>query len=638
MAVSLCAWASWGCGAECVDHDGDGYGEHCGKGADCDDDDPRLGASCNVEVPNCDDDRYVEGCPCLKGQIASCYSAPDATQDVGICRAGSLACTHGYFSRCVGAVLPDEEVCNGQDDDCDGKVDEGVLSPCGGCNPKCMGGVWGPPLLPFEPTATLALTAEGELTLRRTPRETHLLWVANTEGGSLSKVDTEREQELARYRTAGGNPTRVAVDDHGAAWVLDASSKGRGTLTKIAADRDECLAADGGKTVTSQGPSDVLPLGEDTCVRVSLPVGEKGDDPQALALDGARDPDSDLVGNVWVGMAHAHEVVQLSGATGEPLSRVALSGFAPHVAQFDPWGTLWLVDRDGLLASVDMTKSPPKVRVREIELPCYTLESLAIDERGRLLLSGFSCENVIAYDPAQDRVEEVMTTGLLTPRGIAIDGEEAWVAFTSGSLGHLTRSPLAIDTVYDLGSGGVIPFETIGLSLDSRGRVWVTSAKGGEQGKGLLTAFDPVTEKVDAQLTVGLGPRAQGDMTGVMFGGDLAHAGAVSRVFFGCGHESRIGDAGLAGRETEWQRVHVDAQFGPDAAVDVEARWAEDQDGLSAETFQDVGTLPRDSSPLPLEFPEGGVLEVRVRLRADGALGAPRLRNVGVEWTCPGPE
>jgi sugar lactone lactonase YvrE len=633
-------WPLLGCADDgaCVDHDRDGFGVHCEAGPDCNDDDPRLGASCDASVPDCDDDRFSEGCSCLAGETVACYSAQPDTEGVGMCRAGVLRCDDGYFSACEGLVLPASETCNGKDDDCDDTIDEGVLSPCGGCNDTCIGGVWGPPLVPFVAEGDLDVTAYGELTLRRSVRETHLLWAPNTEAGTVSKIDTDRVREVGRFRTAGRNPTRVAVDNAGDAWVLDATVEGQGLLTKIAGDISSCRAVPGGAPHTSTGGSNVLAVGDDDCVLLSVPVGVPGDDPRALAVDGARDPDGSLAGNVWVGMAGSREVLTLNGVTGELLSRVALPDVEPHVARFDPWGVLWVVDRNGRLASVDTAHEPPRVRVIELELPCYTLEDIAIDAQGRLLLSGFSCENVVAYDPARDRMEEVMTPGFLTPRGIAMAGDDAWVAFTSGQLGRVTRGPLSLDPVYKLTHDKRTPYEAIGVSLDSRGRVWVVSAMGGEDMRGLLSAFDPVSEEVTEQLTLGVGPRALGDMTGMALGGELAATGSASRVFHGCGHESKAVDTDVVGRQTEWRRVHLDAMLSPKATIDVNARWAASEAGLAAAVFERVGTLPKDPSSLPVTFPQGGVVEVRVRLNALGAPGAPRIARVGLEWVCPGPE
>jgi hypothetical protein len=73
------------------------------------------------------DGQVDEGCPCTVGQTSPCHLAPKGKAGVGICAAGTMACQgdseFGTWSACVGAVLPQTEVCgNGLDEDCDGQA------------------------------------------------------------------------------------------------------------------------------------------------------------------------------------------------------------------------------------------------------------------------------------------------------------------------------------------------------------------------------------------------------------------------------------------------------------------------------------------------------------------------------------
>ena len=83
-----------------------------------------------------------EGCDCAPGG-ASCYPGPPATVDVGLCRAGVRSCYEGADSVgfCDGYVLPSLEICNGEDDDCDGRVDVDAndCSVCGTSEEVCDG-------------------------------------------------------------------------------------------------------------------------------------------------------------------------------------------------------------------------------------------------------------------------------------------------------------------------------------------------------------------------------------------------------------------------------------------------------------------------------------------------------------------
>jgi|GEM_PF-5714106 len=55
----------------------------------------------------------------------ACYTGPSGTQGVGECRAGTQICTNGVWGTCQGEVLPQSEICDGKDNDCDGQIDEG---------------------------------------------------------------------------------------------------------------------------------------------------------------------------------------------------------------------------------------------------------------------------------------------------------------------------------------------------------------------------------------------------------------------------------------------------------------------------------------------------------------------------------
>ncbi|MGK0357839.1 MAG: hypothetical protein ACI9U2_000122 [Bradymonadia bacterium] len=85
---------------------------------------------CNGDV----DDLPAGMCVCEAGETRACYSGDAGTQNVGVCRAGRQTCQangQGY-GGCEGEVLPSAEVCDGDDNDCNGDVDDaaGVGVPC----------------------------------------------------------------------------------------------------------------------------------------------------------------------------------------------------------------------------------------------------------------------------------------------------------------------------------------------------------------------------------------------------------------------------------------------------------------------------------------------------------------------------
>jgi hypothetical protein len=243
-----------------------------------------------------------------------------------------------------------------------------------------------------------------------------------------------------------------------------------------------------------------------------------------------------------------------------------------------------------------------------------------------LTLTGFSCEDVVTYDPRRDLWRYVKTEGVLDTRGVAILGDQSWVVHTAGLLSRVRRDPLGILETFELGSAGISPLESTAVSADSLGQLWVASSTGAPAGAGVLSRFDPVREAVTAQIAVGRLPRPRGDLTGERRLGEFVPEASAQHIFEGC----------VEG--THWRSLHVTWSAGADASVLVEARHARSHAELEGAEWLALGSLPQDLPPYALGFEDSGVVEVRLTLRAAARLGAPRIGRVGVEWACIGPD
>jgi hypothetical protein len=71
----------------------------------------------------------------------SCYSGADGTEGIGQCQSGTQTCIEGFWGDCEGEVLPDAELCDNKDNNCDGSTDEELTRACGSDVGACQKGI-----------------------------------------------------------------------------------------------------------------------------------------------------------------------------------------------------------------------------------------------------------------------------------------------------------------------------------------------------------------------------------------------------------------------------------------------------------------------------------------------------------------
>ncbi len=405
------------------------------------------------------------------------------------------------------------EVCNGIDDNCDGRVDEGVLNACGTCDAVCRrvltGSMGGAPFDPARQHGVEFDPVQMGLLVRGRAASGDYLWIPNTAESTVSKWDATTATELGRYRVGlavgqcmgacchqfGCNmASRTVVDGVGDAYVASRGFAMQGTVTKVAAERRDCVDRNGNGVIdTSTGPRDVRPYGTDECVLWTTPVGPVNALLRALAID--RGDGNTPGGYPWVGSCggSSSEVWKLNPRTGAVIQTLSTppgwgcSYGAVGLSDGSVWFHRYAGFGGGLLRLDTQTGTFGPIRTNTAPSRCNGTYGITADARNRLWLSGIECNTVPGYDTASNSWTEAdigSTTGL----GITVD-----------SLGNVwTRSYPSGGTLYRFSSDAFVANGTIARAqvaqIATNQRWTQASAIGSDRGGNIwLTASDPNT-------------------------------------------------------------------------------------------------------------------------------------------------
>jgi streptogramin lyase len=432
----------------------------------------------------------------------------------------------------------------------------------------------------------------------------------------------------------------------GAVYVANRAFGAQGTVTKIAGFPEDCVDRDGDGEITTSsdlnqnGYIDFDVPGEfvgqdDECILWTVDVGGRGGIPRALAV--AAD------GKVWVGLHGESRVLALDPSDGNVVESVAVPGFSPYGAAIDSGGTLWLTAAlSGQILSID-TATAKAGSVKTAPSPesgCPSSYGIAIDDRDRVWLAGFSCPYAFRYDPSDGSwfSQPIPDSGIT--RGIAADdlgniyvaASLAYLDFTRDAvLGFIEASaPITRLTRFRADDGGDVRIwgsmdeplagaGAIGVGLDDQRRAWLVN-----QETGSATRVDTETGEVK-HYTVGNGPYTYSDFTGFALRRITAPSGFIREVLEGC----PMGP-------TEWERVTVDAKTPAGARVEIRVRSAARSDDLERASWLGPWNAREiDLLQAPGPLPEERFLELEARLVAADRSTSPSLREVVVQLHCP---
>jgi len=594
---------------DCVDIDGDGFGDGCVQGPDCDETNPKLNTYC----PPCDNGIY-EGCPCLNdGSSIACYSGDPAFLGIGACQAGQQDCVGGYWTACTGSVEPSLEFCDYQDNDCDGDIDEGVLSPCGDCNEKCVNmgaGPDGEEVFELEGNnhSGVDLNVDGHIVLDSEKVNMHFIWIANSAENTVSKIDTETGKEQGRYNVCS-NPSRTAVDLYGDVWV---GCRNDGGIAKIQAYKAKCVDKDGdGEIETSEDANgngviesgEMLGQGKDECMKFVVHPG--GGCQRAVGVDKDN--------HAWVGDWDGKKLRRLEPAGGETVQTISIPA-NPYGLVIDQNGIIWVSGRGGnKLVRVD--PSNDDVKAFESNLGCYEPYGITLDHKGRVWTANCCCWAVAyRYDPSNGAWAYATTKD--RPRGIvgSMDGYIYVANDESDKVAVVDADSMDTLGYVSLGNGRY----PLGMTIDFSGYVWAVN-----QNQSSPTKIDPHSWNIVGEYPTGSGPYTYSDMTGYLLHTFTNPTGFYQHLFGGWG------------LRLVWTAIIIDAYVPAGTYIKVRLRAAPDDVMLKTTAWSDYfGPFPPQSFPLDITGLNlmGAYMEVEVSLYTEVDGLTPIVKAIEVKF------
>ena len=321
------------------------------------------------------------------------------------------------------------------------------------------------------------------------------LWVANTDQGSISKVNTMTMVEEARYfadssQSGGASPSRTSVSIDGRFVVV--SNRGTGTVTKVAANVADCVDANGnGMIDTSLSKDDLRPWGADECVMwnttVNPPIfGYAGGPRGTTWAPGEFDEATCKFVNqkVWVGWLDTPQhatIGKFDGATGVQEASVGIDGWtqdvlvAPYGGAVDAFGHVWFIAAYREVFRIDMET----LELKRWPSQGVDFYGMTVDSKGDVYFGTYNNQPMARFNHLTETFEKVNGPGQ-NHRGIAVDKTGmAWSATNAGGTNGCGLEQVDTNTMT------VVQFHTfpqcgtpVGVSIDVDGFVWMVDYSG----------------------------------------------------------------------------------------------------------------------------------------------------------------
>ena len=467
-----------------------------------------------------------------------------------------------------------------------------------------------------------------------------VMWIANAGEDTLSKIDTNLNKEIARYRTgfgptgqagfaghlgnayAGAAPSRTAVDINGNAYVLNRHFDGKSAvLIKILAeggiDRNANGVIDTSSDLDNNGlitGAEIKPLG-DTNASGYIDAAELQDERVAWAVrvpDGVTAPHvlgqlgrSLCIapdGNLWVGLFNNARYYKVSSANGATLGGPYTFPTTPYGCLVDAQGILWSADLGSQLGRLD-TNNPTNVAAFPFSMSNYGI-AIGNDRVYLATYGGANGKPFARFNPATNTFDTPAGSnhGAL---GIAVDGSGNVIAgnYSSGGVTKFDPNGAVLWSRPNQAGTG----EVRGVAIDANNDVWLIHRTTANVSKFRGTDGTPL-----GVFPVGDQPYTYSDAAGFAIRNATNSTGTWTVVLDGSSN-------GLA-----WGTINWNDLVPPGGSVQVQARTADTVAGLPLVAYTPVAKNVAFNA-------SGRFIQIQTRMNANAAGDSPVLYDLSVQ-------
>ncbi len=322
------------------------------------------------------------------------------------------------------------------------------------------------------------------------------LWVANTDEGSVSKVNTTTLMEEARYRTGPQgtyhSPSRTTVSLDGRFALV--GNRNSQSVVLVAAVEEDCIDKNNdGMITTSQNKNDLLAWDTDECVlwRTVLPDVGAGEPSGPRGMTFYPGVFNDLTceyegAKIWVGwhgtqatQAHMGRLDPVTGTVEQVVDinnwTMGWNNYPPYGAAYDGQGHVWFTALRGEVFRLDVDSLAVDRWAMPQSVQSY---GMTVDYLGNAWFGGCSGP-VTTFDAMSETFTSIPNTNACY-RGVAADSVgNIWVA-SNGPCGLMqidadTKQVIKFHSAADFQNQCSTP---VGVSIDVEGYVWMVDEAG----------------------------------------------------------------------------------------------------------------------------------------------------------------